>query len=281
MEGNSKGPINMLNTELNLNDNSTNRLNNPNNNKHLTDIANRLMINLDPTFFNKEDAKVYDIYSNNKQTHRFLSPQFNSNSLNTCKNDRWFYTECPRCQCNGHSQCKTGTSICNKPCLHNTEGEHCEECKTSFFGNAINGGRCAQCRCNGDTLNCDKRTSRCFCTTKGQIGHNCEKCDEQNHYFGNPKESTCYYNLSIDFQYTFNMSKYEDRYFNKINFMNMPHRPDLDVDFSISCSSKAFFNISFGSASLPHRILHERMECTSYKFRKFFFFFCSSKKFSY
>lgn len=116
-------------------------------------------------------------------------------------------------------------------------------------------------------MTCDKRTSRCFCTTKGIIGHYCEKCDEQNHYFGNPKESTCYYNLSIDFQYTFNMSKYEDRHFNKINFMNMPHRPDLDVDFTITCSNKALFNISFGSATLPHRVLHERMECTTYKFR--------------
>jgi len=121
-------------------------------------------------------------------------------SKQTCKAEKWYFTECPACQCNGHSQCKENPSICSK-CLDNTEGEHCEECKSGFYGNAINCGKCMPCKCNNHSIPCDKKTGRCFCTTKGTTGHYCDKCDEQNHYFSNPssKDSTCYYNLSIDF----------------------------------------------------------------------------------
>lgn len=64
------------------------------------------------------------------------------------------------------------------------------------------------------------------------------------------------------------MSKSDDRHFNKINFMNTPHRSDLDVDFTITCSNKgALFNISFGSPTLPHQALQERVECGQYKYR--------------
>lgn len=114
MEGNSTGSrIDKIND----------RYNNPN--KHLTDVTNRLM-NLDSTFLNKDDVNIFDLYSvNNKQGHK-LSPQ----SKQICKADKWYYTECPICQCNGHSQCRQGTSICNKPCQHDTEGEHCEDCKS-------------------------------------------------------------------------------------------------------------------------------------------------------
>ena len=34
-------------------------------------------------------------------------------------------------------------------------------------------------------------------------GDHCEKCDTQNHYFGNPMNESCYYDLAIDYQYTF------------------------------------------------------------------------------
>ena len=262
MDGNSKGPLNLQllnNSNYNnentvLNSNNSNRSierypfnGNSNQNKHLPDLTNRI-INLDNTFLNKNDVNILDLYSINKPS-KYLNSQ--SISKQTCKADKWYFTECPQCSCNGHSQCKAGTSICNKPCLHDTEGEHCEECKQGFFGNAINGGKCLACKCNGHSHDCDKRTGRCFCTTKGMIGHHCQNCDQSNHYFGNPtKESTCFYNLSIDFQYTFNMSKNDDRHYNKINFMNMPHRPDLDVDFTISCSNRALFNISFGSGEV-------------------------------
>jgi len=268
MEGHSRGPnsIDGISSTV-MNDNLTIRIDKMNErynnaNKHLTDVTNRLM-NLDSTFLNKDDVNMFDPYSqNNKATNRILANLGRA----TCKADKWFYTECPICQCNGHSICRPGTSICLS-CQHNTTGPNCDTCLEGFYGNPINGGRCAPCRCNSHATSCDKRTSRCFCTTKGITGNFCEKCDEQNHYFGNPRESTCYYNLSIDFQYTFNMSKYEDRHFNKINFMNTPIRSDLDVDFTITCSNKAFFNISFSSATLPHQVAHEKMECTTYKFR--------------
>jgi hypothetical protein len=63
------------------------------------------------------------------------------------------------------------------------------------------------------------------------------------------------------------MSKSDDRYFTKINFMNVPQKPDVDVDFTITCSETAIVNISIGSATLPLRILQERIECGTYKAR--------------
>ena len=127
-------------TLISSNNSTTNRpssdtydTNNSNSNKHLTDVTNRLM-NIDSSFLNKNNVNIFDLLSVNKPG-KFLAKQ-------TCKADKWFFTECPSCQCNGHSQCKPGTSICNKPCLHDTEGEHCEECRSGFYGNSINGGRC-------------------------------------------------------------------------------------------------------------------------------------------
>lgn len=250
MEGTSKGPISLQLNNDNLaipsQNKSAERVQfNSNQNKHLTDITNRI-INLESLFSKNGVDNILGSYPDNKP-NKILNFQ----SRATCKADKWFFTHCPICQCNGHSTCKPGTSIC-KACSHDTEGEHCEECRSGFYGNPINGGKCLPCKCfNNQSVPCDKQSGRCFCTTKGITGFHCEKCDESNHYyhyyFGSPKESTCYYNLSIDFQYTFNMSKTDDRHFNKINFMNMPHRPDLDVDFTITCSNKALFNISFGS----------------------------------
>ena len=80
------------------------------------------------------------------------------------------------------------------------------------------------------------------------------------------------------------MSKSDDRYFTRINFMNVPMKPDVDVDFTIQCSETALVNISIGSckakvhfvfyitndffvATLPVRILQERVECGSFKLR--------------
>ncbi|KAL3182913.1 hypothetical protein MRX96_006713 [Rhipicephalus microplus] len=60
---------------------------------------------------------------------------------------------------------------------------------------------------------------------------------------------TCFYNLSIDFQYTFNLSS-ED-YYRNINFMNVPIKVGNDVEFTISCSGKAYVNISIGSGGQP------------------------------
>ena len=70
-------------------------------------------------------------------------------------------------------------------------------------------------------------------------GHHCEKCDTQNHYFGNPMNESCYYDLAIDYQFTFNLSKPEDKHYTAINFKNIPTKADVDVDFQISCSVPA------------------------------------------
>ncbi|RWS07892.1 attractin-like protein, partial [Dinothrombium tinctorium] len=189
-------------------------------------------------------------------------------AYNACPSKHWHFTSCPDCQCNGHSNCSRGSNVCQSPCQHLTEGNQCQYCKAGYYGNPINGGNCTACSCNNHSVSCDRHNGKCYCSTKGIVGHHCDRCDEQNHYFGIPTDGgTCYYNLTIDFQYTFNMSKADDRYFTKINFMNLPSKPDIDVDFSIQCSDNALVNISIGSATLPSKNLHENVECGNIKFR--------------
>jgi hypothetical protein len=50
--------------------------------------------------------------------------------------------------------------------------------------------------------------------------------------------------LTIDYQFTFNLSKKEDRHYTQINFKNSPPKPDVDADFSITCSVMAKMNIT-------------------------------------
>ena len=45
--------------------------------------------------------------------------------------------------------------------------------------------------------------------------------------------------LTIDYQFTFNLSKAEDKHLRGINFRNIPTKRDVDVDFSITCSVPA------------------------------------------
>ncbi len=42
--------------------------------------------------------------------------------------------------------------------------------------------------------------------------------------------------LAIDYQFTFNLSKPDDRHFTGINFKNTPTKADVDVDFQVTCS---------------------------------------------
>lgn len=50
--------------------------------------------------------------------------------------------------------------------------------------------------------------------------------------------------LTIDYQFTFNLSKKEDRHFTQINFRNSPTKADIDADFAIMCSVMAKMNIT-------------------------------------
>lgn len=60
-------------------------------------------------------------------------------------------------------------------------------------------------------------------------------------------DGTCYYNLSIDYQFTFNLNKASDRFYTKINFVNsIEDNTEDDIDFMIRCyKSEALFNVTF------------------------------------
>merc|ERR550519_288165 len=192
----------------------------------------------------------------------------------TCSGDNkeWHFTSCPACQCNGHSVCSPAKpGECEQPCQDNTQGKHCHRCSPGYYGHPVNGGNCSKCECNGQGTQCEHRTGNCFCTTKGVTGDHCEKCDTQNHYFGNPINESCYYDLAIDYQFTFNLSKPEDKHYTAINFKNVPTKPDVDVDFSISCSVNAKMNLTYRHASKEGKkeedlVLTEK-NCSSFKFR--------------
>ena len=50
--------------------------------------------------------------------------------------------------------------------------------------------------------------------------------------------------MAIDYQFTFNLSKAEDKHLRGINFKNTPTKHEVDVDFSITCSVPAKMNMT-------------------------------------
>ncbi|CAF0916193.1 unnamed protein product [Brachionus calyciflorus] len=167
-------------------------------------------------------------------------------SLNNQCKLKWFFSNCPQCECNGHSVC-SNTSTCSK-CMNNTQGEYCSECRSGYFGKPKNNGECRSCECGQQASDCDNNTGKCYCNTKGVVGLKCELCDSPR-YNGRPNttDGTCYYNLTTDYQFTFNLNKDSDRYYTKINFVNHPMRDnDDDIDFMVRCfKSTALFNVSY------------------------------------
>lgn len=183
-----------------------------------------------------------------------------------CPANHWYFTHCPSCQCNGHSACNDG-STCGT-CAGHVYGTNCEKCKSGFWGNPVNGGECKACECNNQASTCNSETGKCYCSTKGLAGDHCEKCDATNHYHGDPKQGSCYYDLTIDYQFTFNLSKKEDRHYTQINFRNSPVKNDIDADFTITCSVPAKMNITVKTLGKTHEEpLFTNMNCTTFRQR--------------
>ncbi|KAK7866706.1 hypothetical protein R5R35_003244 [Gryllus longicercus] len=199
-----------------------------------------------------------------------------------CPSKRWFFTGCPLCQCNGHSTCVNDTNTCHQPCANLTHGPHCENCAVGYYGSPINGGKCNPCECNDQGTECHPESGKCFCTTKGIVGDHCERCDTQNHYHGDPtitvtrvttagttvqSRGSCFYDLTIDYQFTFNLSKKEDRHYTQINFKNSPTKADIDAEFSIMCSVTAKMNITIKKPNSLEKDFLTAFNCSTYRTR--------------
>ncbi|XP_017778729.1 PREDICTED: attractin-like protein 1 [Nicrophorus vespilloides] len=200
----------------------------------------------------------------------YAGPTLHTQSLpsSTCPSERWHFTNCPLCQCNGHASCRGNTSEC-LPCRGYTWGAHCERCVQGYWGSPINGGQCQPCECNGQATQCHPESGKCYCTTKGLGGDHCEKCDAANHYHGDPtNKGFCYYDLTIDYQFTFNLSKKEDRHYTQINFRNSPTKPDIDADFTITCSVLAKMNITVKRGnSKDEKAIYTGHNCSTFRSR--------------
>lgn len=73
--------------------------------------------------------------------------------------------------------------------------------------------------------------------------------------------------LAIDYQFTFNLSKKEDRQYRAINFKNSPPKHDIDAEFSITCSVLAKMNITIKKANIPEIPLLLGANCTTSMFK--------------
>uniref|UniRef100_A0A7N9AWV3 Attractin-like 1a n=1 Tax=Mastacembelus armatus TaxID=205130 RepID=A0A7N9AWV3_9TELE len=177
-----------------------------------------------------------------------------------CTSDRgynWAFIQCPACQCNGHSRCVNG-SVCEH-CGNLTAGTHCQSCMPGYYGDPTNGGKCSACKCNSHAGVCHVNTGKCFCTTKGIKGDQCQLCDSENRYLGNPLRGTCYYNLLIDYQFTFSLLQEDDRYYTAINFMATPEQANKNLDMSINASNNFNLNITWSLSSTAGTISGEEM----------------------
>ncbi|XP_075954009.1 basement membrane-specific heparan sulfate proteoglycan core protein [Anarhichas minor] len=104
---------------------------------------------------------------------------------------------CELCECNGHSDsCHPETGICMS-CLHNTQGELCEQCAPGFFGDPTVGTPedCQPCACphndpdNQFSPTCESLGNggyQCTACQPGYTGQYCERCAPG--YVGNPQE---------------------------------------------------------------------------------------------
>ncbi|CAH3033959.1 unnamed protein product [Porites lobata] len=166
-------------------------------------------------------------------------------SASQCPADRWYFIECPDCQCNGHSRC-INRNICEK-CKNNTSGHRCEVCAVGHYGDAKNGGTCKACECNGHADTCDHETGKCECLAHWVTGDHCESCSDETDIVGNATNGGhCYNRLKSGFQFTFNVSKNKT----SIAFINIPARDDEDVEVEVKITTEgtsALLNLSVSS----------------------------------
>ncbi|XP_035610411.2 attractin-like protein 1 isoform X1 [Oncorhynchus keta] len=181
-----------------------------------------------------------------------------------CPRDKgfdWAYIHCPACQCNGHSTCVNG-SACEQ-CRNLTTGPQCQTCMPGYHGDPTNGGKCQACKCNGHANLCQVSTGKCYCQTKGIKGDQCQLCDSENRYLGNPLRGTCYYNLLIDYQFTFSLLQEDDHHYTAINFMATPEQSNKNLDMSINASNNFNLNITWSIGSTAGTISGEEVPIVS------------------
>uniref|UniRef100_A0A8C7HFQ0 Heparan sulfate proteoglycan 2 n=1 Tax=Oncorhynchus kisutch TaxID=8019 RepID=A0A8C7HFQ0_ONCKI len=104
---------------------------------------------------------------------------------------------CELCECNGHSDsCHPENGICTS-CLHNTQGELCEQCAPGFYGDPTAGTPedCQPCACphtdpdNQFSPTCESLGNggyQCTACQPGYTGQYCERC--ATGYVGNPQD---------------------------------------------------------------------------------------------
>eukprot|EP00063_Salmo_salar_P016766 XP_013991601.1 PREDICTED: basement membrane-specific heparan sulfate proteoglycan core protein-like isoform X15 [Salmo salar] len=104
---------------------------------------------------------------------------------------------CELCECNGHSDsCHPEMGICTS-CLHNTQGELCEQCAQGFYGDPTAGTPedCQPCACphtdpdNQFSPTCESLGNggyQCTACQPGYTGQYCERC--ATGYVGNPQD---------------------------------------------------------------------------------------------
>uniref|UniRef100_A0A7N6A1F6 Attractin-like 1b n=1 Tax=Anabas testudineus TaxID=64144 RepID=A0A7N6A1F6_ANATE len=175
--------------------------------------------------------------------------------LGSCPKDKgyeWAFIHCPACQCNGHSTCVNG-SVCEQ-CRNLTTGPHCQTCMPGYHGDPTNGGKCQACKCNGHASVCQVLTGKCFCTTKGIKGDQCQLCDSENRYLGNPLRGTCYcccvFCLMISIYFT-------------LSFVFMFIKANKNLDMSINASNNFNLNITWSVGSTAGTISGEEVPIVS------------------
>uniref|UniRef100_A0A096LR07 C-type lectin domain-containing protein n=1 Tax=Poecilia formosa TaxID=48698 RepID=A0A096LR07_POEFO len=164
---------------------------------------------------------------------------------------------CPICITYMNKLCCNGLILNKKENL--ILGQSKFTCFDGFAGNDGRDGSCETCKCNNHTNLCHISSGKCFCTTKGVKGDQCQLCDSENRYLGNPLRGTCYYNLLIDYQFTFSLLQEDDRHYTAINFVATPEQANKNLEMSINASNNFNLNITWSFSSTAGTISGEEM----------------------